>query len=83
MPVMVNTCLTSAPPKVRCRRIEFVQNEMSAAVVPGDGEGVADFASLGVVFMALAAFWKTTEPRSAPFCRSSQRIAPPARSPAK
>jgi aryl-alcohol dehydrogenase-like predicted oxidoreductase len=32
--------------------IEFVQNEMSAAVVLGDGEGVADFASLGVAFMA-------------------------------
>jgi aryl-alcohol dehydrogenase-like predicted oxidoreductase len=32
--------------------IKFVQNEMSAAVMPGDGEGVSDFASLGVVFMA-------------------------------
>lgn len=32
--------------------IEFVQNEMSAALVPGDGERVTDFANLGVVFMA-------------------------------
>ena len=32
--------------------IEFVQNEMSAAVVPGDAERVTDFANLGVVFMA-------------------------------
>ena len=46
----------TSEPRVRQLRarvpIEFVQNEMSAAVVPSDGEGVADFASLGVVFMA-------------------------------